>query len=103
MSCAPTVNTTFIDDSPAETVSVIIFDPGQRITDELDVDDGELNESEVWLDFANVETVNSAELSALIRFTLRMRQLGKTVCACHVGSELEVIFELTRFRITRIA
>ena len=57
----------------------------------------ELDERDVCLDFANIEGVNSAELSALIRFALRMRRQEKSVFLSHVGRHLQEIFEITRF------
>ena len=87
----------------SRTGRVIVFDRQQTIIDDLDVSDGELNGSEVWLDFANVEIVNSADLSALIRFSLRMRRQEKTVYALNVGQAVEEIFSITRFPVLRTA
>ncbi len=84
-------------------VRVIRFHANQRMADALKHGADEVDEPEIWLDFAGVEAVTSAELSALIRFTLDVRQLGKSVFACNVGAGLQDLFGITRFHLDQIA
>ena len=75
----------------------IVFAARESIRDQLSDNDGSFPDPEIWLDFANVEIVSSAELSAMIHFRLRMTKLGKRLEVCNVGPILQDIFELTRF------
>ena len=77
--------------------STIVFDHCLPLGDQLCSAEDE-TDGDVWLDFAAIETINSADLSALIRFSLRMRHLDRSVFLCHVGQHLRDIFEITRFQ-----
>jgi anti-anti-sigma regulatory factor len=77
--------------------TVIVLDQGFPLADQLSADE-ERSNRDVWLDLANIEAIDSADLSALIRFSLRMRQLDRSVFLCHVGQHLKEIFEITRFQ-----
>jgi anti-anti-sigma regulatory factor len=84
-------------DSLISGAKKIVFAQDATIADQLCIAEDELDETDIWLDFANIEVINSAELSALIRFSLRMRQPERSVYMCHVGAQVAETFEITRF------
>ena len=84
-------------DSAISEIRRIVLNPDASIADQLSAAEVEVDASGVCLDFANIEIVSSAELSALIRFSLRMRQLELSIVMSHVGPDLQQIFEITRF------
>jgi len=78
----------------------ILLDRDTPIADQIDAISVEFDGAAkpcYWLEFSKVETVNSAELSSLIRFSLQVRQHEGSVFVSHVGTELQEIFEITRF------
>lgn len=84
-------------DSLMPGAKTIVFEQDSSIADQLCMAEKAFDETDIWLDFANVEVINSAELSALIRFSLRMRQLDRSIYMCHVGAHVAETFEITRF------
>jgi anti-anti-sigma regulatory factor len=97
MPAPVTISGPRFDDARNHPASAIVFEQRETMVKELEDWDDNCGGPDVWLDFANVEIVNSAELSALIRFCLRLRQLGKSIRACHVCEHLEELFGVTRF------
>ncbi len=95
----PTVFTPGLEatERPLQDACRIVFEPSVSVADQLGAAVAEPATTDVWLDFENVDTVNSVELSALIRYTLQLRRQEKTVVLCNVGPHLARIFEITRF------
>lgn len=84
--------------SLARGVTTIVFERTAEIVDQLRAAEEEQFEAtDVCLDFAEIDTVSSADLSALIRFSLRVRRLDKSISMSNVSPPLEAIFEITRF------
>lgn len=86
-----------VNDALRQPGTAIVFDGRESIVDELSVSLDDIMGSEIWLDFSNVDIVNSLDLSALIRFRLRMLRHGKSLRVCNVGLILSEIFAITRF------
>ena len=84
-------------DSAISEMRRIVLNPDASMADQLSTAEVAVDASGVCLDFANIEIANSAELSALIRFSLRMRQREMSIVMSHVGPDLQQIFEITRF------
>ncbi len=75
----------------------ILLKRRETVVDQLEAAEPHLTAAKVCVDFMNVETVTSLELSALIQFTLRLRQRDKSVHVCNVGPLVGEIFDITRF------
>lgn len=84
-------------DSLVSDAKTIQFDPSTSIAEQLDAADQYFEATGVCLDFAAIETVSSAELSALIQFALQLRRREKSVAIRNVGPHLDEIFAITRF------
>jgi len=84
-------------DALVSGATTILFDPGNAIVDQLRDAQQHFEATDVCLDFTEIETVSSEELSALIRFALGMRQREKSVAIRNACPHLEEIFEITRF------
>jgi len=81
----------------AKDATRIVFASNRSIVDQLDAAESHCGDCAVLLDFEEIETVDSAELSALVCFALHLRWRETTVSLCNIGTPLAEIFAITRF------
>ena len=62
-----------------------------------ELNDLEWASSHLSLDLSNIPIIGSLELSALIQFCLRLREIDGCVVIRNVSPEVRRVFELTRF------
>jgi anti-anti-sigma regulatory factor len=77
-------------------VLVVEFDEGESIPRTLATLDPH-ESSDIALDFSQIEKINSADLSALIVFCVKMRSEQKKVILENVPPMIHELFDLTRF------
>ena len=97
MTPASSTTATHLDSSTTHPI-MIVLDPDVSIMDQLRVEKLPVHASDICLDFARLESMNSAELGAMIRFLLDVKRQFTNVSLGNVGPHLEEIFEITRLR-----